>query len=166
MKMGCTPSESFLASTLQCFYNQSCLDLIQTHTNYNFSITPLQTSNSSFSKNTTIDELKRNLFIESWSTDVNYSSYYEQCSPSICFYISVKRFNIFSIIAVVLGFQGGLSIVLKWICPKLIRIGFWMYNKRKNPANSIDATHSVLDSSRVNSNSSENKITSTDSIYQ
>ncbi|CAF1446389.1 unnamed protein product [Adineta ricciae] len=165
MKMGCTPSESFLASTLQCFYNQSCLDLIQTHTNHNFSITPLQMSNSSFSQNTTIDELKRNLFIENWSTDVNYSSYYEQCSPSICFYISVERFNILSIIAAVLGLQGGLSIVLKWICPKLIRIGFWMYNKRKNPANSISTTDSVPDSSHVNSNSDENKTTPTNSIY-
>ncbi|CAF1238357.1 unnamed protein product [Adineta ricciae] len=164
MKMGCTPSESFLASTLQCFYNQSCLDLIQTHTNYNFSITPLQTSNGSFSQNTTIDELKINLFIENWSMDVNYSSYYEQCSPSICFYISVQRFNIFSIIAAVLGLQGGLSIVLKWICPKLIRIGFWIYNKRKNPANSIGATDSIADSSHINSNSDENKTTPTNSI--
>ncbi|CAF1625104.1 unnamed protein product, partial [Adineta ricciae] len=76
----------------------------------------------------------------------------------------VQRFNIFSIIAAVLGLQGGLSIVLKWICPKLIRIGFWIYNKRKNPANSIGATDSVPDSSHVNSNSDENKTTPTNSI--
>ncbi|CAF1035768.1 unnamed protein product [Adineta steineri] len=33
LKIGCTPSESLHASTLECFYNQSCLNLIQRYTN-------------------------------------------------------------------------------------------------------------------------------------
>ncbi|CAF4296305.1 unnamed protein product, partial [Adineta steineri] len=35
LKMGCIPSESFLLSTLECFYNLSCIDLIQQFTSNN-----------------------------------------------------------------------------------------------------------------------------------
>ncbi|CAF4172766.1 unnamed protein product, partial [Adineta steineri] len=34
LKMGCTPTESFLASNLACFYNSSCIKLIYDSTNY------------------------------------------------------------------------------------------------------------------------------------
>ncbi|CAF4184288.1 unnamed protein product, partial [Adineta steineri] len=44
LKTGCTPSESFRLSTLECFYDQSCLDLIQKYTNYHNSSTPLSTN--------------------------------------------------------------------------------------------------------------------------
>ncbi|CAF1440439.1 unnamed protein product [Adineta steineri] len=32
LKIGCTPSESFRASTLECFYNESCVNLIKEYT--------------------------------------------------------------------------------------------------------------------------------------
>ncbi|UJR06647.1 hypothetical protein I4U23_010933 [Adineta vaga] len=131
MKMGCTPSETLFASTLECFYDQSCLDHIQQYTNYNNSLTSLPTTSSRFSKNTTIDELRLSLFIEDWSTQMNYSSYYEQCLPLVCLYTSIKKFNIVYTITLILGLQGGLTIVLKWICPKLVQIGSSIYQKRK-----------------------------------
>ena len=133
MKMGCTPSESFFLSTLECFYDQSCLDLIQKYTKYPHSLTPLSTTKnpSRFSRNTTISELVTNLFIERWSPQINYPSYYEQCSPSVCSYTRVEKFNILYIITVILGIQGGLTIVLKWLCPKLVRIGSKIYRHRK-----------------------------------
>ncbi|UJR19493.1 hypothetical protein I4U23_022622 [Adineta vaga] len=64
MKMGCTPGESFLASTLECFYDQSCLDLIQQYTNYHNSSPPLLITSNYFSQNTTNNDLMHNLFIE------------------------------------------------------------------------------------------------------
>ena len=132
MKMGCIPSESLLASTLECFYDQSCLDLIQQYTNYSKSLHPISTNFSRFLQNTTVNELINNLFIEDWSTTISYSAYYEQCSPSICSYSRVENFNIFYLITILLGIQGGLTIVLKWICPKLVRIAIKIYHDRKN----------------------------------
>ncbi|UJR19296.1 hypothetical protein I4U23_022425 [Adineta vaga] len=132
LKMGCTPSESFLASTLECFYNQSCLNLIQQYTNYNSSLISLSNTTSQYLQNTTIDELRLNLFIEKWITKLNYPSYYQQCLPSICSYISIEKFNILYTITLILGLQGGLTIVLKWICPKLVRIGLKIYYRRKH----------------------------------
>ncbi|CAF1056856.1 unnamed protein product [Adineta steineri] len=131
MKMGCTPSESLLASTLECFYDQSCLDLIQQYTSYRNSSQPLSTTSNGFSQNTTINELIKNLFVEDWSTNMSYSSYYQQCLPLLCSYTTIKKFNVFYTITLILGLQGGLTIVLKWICPKLVRIGSKIYQSRK-----------------------------------
>ena len=146
MKMGCTPSESFLVSTLECFYNQSCLDLIQQFTNNNNSSPFLLNNSTRFLENTTINELIHDLFIEEWSIQRNYSSYYEQCSPSLCSYTHLEKFNVFYIITLILGLQGGLTIVLKWICPYLIRIGTKIYSNRKRR---INVVHSSENSSNI-----------------
>ncbi|CAF1233379.1 unnamed protein product [Adineta steineri] len=138
LKMGCTPSESFRASTLECFYNQSCLTLIQQYTNYKTRIDPIIPSNNSqFSINTTMAELIDHLFIEEWNTTINYSTYFEKCSPLSCSYTYIQRFNLFYIITLLLGLQGGLTIVLKWICPKLVYGLTKIYNYRKRQTNII-----------------------------
>ncbi|CAF3910592.1 unnamed protein product [Adineta steineri] len=138
LKMGCTPSESFRASTLECFYNQSCLDLIQQYTNYKARIDPIIPSNKSrFSINTTMAELIDHLFIEKWNTTINYTTYFEKCLPLSCSYTYIQRFNIFYIITLLLSFQGGLTIVLKWICPKLVYGLAKIYNYRKRQTNII-----------------------------
>ncbi|CAF4190583.1 unnamed protein product, partial [Adineta steineri] len=138
LKIGCTPSESFRASTLECFYNQSCLNLIQQYTNYKARINPIIPSNSSqFSMNTTMAELIDHLFIEEWATNINYSTYFEKCLPLSCSYTYIQRFNLFYIITLLLGFQGGLTIVLKWICPKLVYGLAKIYNYRKRQTNII-----------------------------
>ncbi|CAF1266380.1 unnamed protein product [Adineta steineri] len=137
LKMGCTPSESFRASTLECFYNQSCLDLIQKYTNYKPRIDPISSNKSQFSINTTIAELIDHLFIEEWNTTINYTTYFEKCSPLSCSYTYIQRFNLFYIITLLIGFQGGLTIVLKWICPKLVYGLTKIYNYRKRQTNII-----------------------------
>ncbi|CAF1165707.1 unnamed protein product [Adineta ricciae] len=144
MKMGCTPSESLLASTLECFYDQSCLDLIRRYTNCPNSSVPLSINNSRFLQNTTIDQLAHDLFLEKWSTQVDYPSYYEHCSPSICSYARIERFNVLYTITIILGLQGGLTIALKWICPKLVRIASKIYQNRKKQASSVRPSSHVM----------------------
>ncbi|CAF1281019.1 unnamed protein product [Adineta steineri] len=138
LKMGCTPSESFRASTLECFYNQSCLDLIQQYTNYKARIDPIIPSNKSrFSINTTMAELIDHLFIEEWNTTINYTTYFEKCLPLSCSYTYIQRFNLLYLITLLLSFQGGLAILLKWICPKLVYVLVKIYNYRKRQTNII-----------------------------
>lgn len=51
LKMGCIPSESFRASTLECFYDLSCIHLLQKYTNFtnrNNSTTSLSSSVRSY----------------------------------------------------------------------------------------------------------------------
>ncbi|CAF4016489.1 unnamed protein product, partial [Adineta steineri] len=143
LKIGCTPSESFLLSNLACFYDQSCINLIQQYTNYtnvisstNSSIS-LSITKSQFSINTTIADLINDLFVEEWATNINYSSYYEQCSPLLCSYTYSKQINPLYTITLILGLQGGLTIVLKWICPKIVRTAAKVYHRRKKQTNIV-----------------------------
>ncbi|CAF2889456.1 unnamed protein product [Rotaria sp. Silwood2] len=119
LRIGCTPSESFHASTLECFYDPSCINLIQDNTNYiksiNFtsSLNPLSIMKSQYSINATIAELIDNLFIEQWIATINYSSYFERCSPLLYSYTCIEQFNLLYTVTVLLGLQGGPTIVLK-----------------------------------------------------
>ena len=164
LKMGCTPSESFLASTLECFYDQLCIDLIQQYTSIN-SFVPLSTTMSRFAMNTTISELSSHLFVEEWTTAINYSSYFQQCLPLLCSYTYIQQFSLLYTITVLLGLQGGLTIILKWICPKLVRLITKFGQYRKKQLNVIQPTISLeISSVETNNMNVETSITNLESL--
>ncbi|CAF1633955.1 unnamed protein product [Adineta ricciae] len=129
LKIGCLPSESFHLSTLECFYNQSCLDLLSKWTNSTNSLKPLSIESTRFSLNTTINEFIENFFVEQLSIEMNYSLYYHQCFPLLCSIKFIEKFHVFYLITLFIGLEGGLTIGLKWLSPKLIR--FLLQLKRK-----------------------------------
>ena len=141
-KMGCTPSESFLDSTLECFHDLSCINIIQQYTNYRNKIdntenvAPLVLNESHFSVNATVKELANALFIEEWSTAINYSAYFEQCAPSLCSYIYVQQFDSIYTATFLVGIYGGLTIALKLICPWFVRFIAKTHALRKRRINS------------------------------
>ncbi|CAF0878289.1 unnamed protein product [Adineta steineri] len=137
LKMGCIPSESFRNSTLECFYDESCVQLIQQYTNYTNRIIPLNATNRRFFINTSVAELMNDLFVEEWSKTINYSLYFASCFPSLCSYNYIEKINLLYIVTVLLALQGGLAIVLKWICPLIVRLLFKLYHYRKNRRNII-----------------------------
>lgn len=147
MRVGCTPSESFYLSTLECFYDQSCLDLIQHYTNFSQRLTPLNQTMERFSINATVNELINNVFVAKWNTTTDYSSYFSKCSPLVCSYTYVEPFNPLYAITFLLSLQGGLSIVLKWTCPRIIRLLVKIYHQckkrrmnRVRPISTIETT--------------------------
>lgn len=137
LKIGCTPSESLLSSTLECFYDNSCVNSIKKYTNSTYSFESLSNTTQ---LNLTINELVQKLFTDRWISTKNYSSYYQQCLPSICLYTYVQTVNLIYIASVLLSLQGGLSIVLKEICPKIIKLAVVIKRKRKERLNTV---HSV-----------------------
>ncbi|CAF1521621.1 unnamed protein product [Adineta ricciae] len=46
--------------------------------------------------NTTISKFVDDLFVERWTTKINYSSYYEQCSPLLCSYLNYYHTFLFN----------------------------------------------------------------------
>ncbi|CAF1642375.1 unnamed protein product, partial [Adineta steineri] len=143
LKIGCTPTESFLASSLACFYNLSCINLIYNQLNYSNNIPsvamPLSTDKSRFSSNTPVIDLVNKVFIENWSTAINYSSYFDQCSSSSCSYTYIERVNLLYTVTLISGIYGGLSLILKWLCPMIIRLWFKTYECRKKRTNRIES---------------------------
>ena len=141
LKIGCTPTESFLSSTLECFYDSSCVNIIKEYTNYSSTLESL--SNQSSIKNITIGELVQNLFINQWSTTKTYSSYYQQCAPLLCSYTYIQKANLIYIASFLFGLQGGLTIVLQWICPRIIQFIITIKRNRSNRSNTVHSEHVV-----------------------
>jgi len=148
LKMGCTPSESLHVSTLECFYDELCVDLIREYTNLTI-ISLVNETTSRFHSKTNVSQLIDNLFVEKWLTSMNYSSYYEQCLPSSCSYTYVQHFHILYFITFIFGLQGGLTIVLDWISPRIVRIIFKIYEKRKKQLNAVGPECSTIKPSTV-----------------
>ena len=116
--LGCTPMESLFRSTLECLYNQTCVDLIN--------ISPMQPldafSPSRYSLNTNVDELVKKMFIERWSFDVSYSQFFNACKPATCTYLISQQRSILQLVTIALGFYGGLRAILYFAAPYLIAI--------------------------------------------
>ena len=148
-KMGCTPTESFLMSTLECFYNASCIHQMQEQIKYNATTNftdasiPLSANSSQYLPNTTVANLVDQLFIETWSTTINYTAYFQLCSPTSCSYTYVQHVSLLYTVTIVLGLFGGLNFVLKWISPAIIQIFLRVYQYREKRSNLIHHEHDI-----------------------
>ena len=125
MYTGCYIFESLLQSTLECFYNQSCFDKLQS------AMSPTIRSNatildpslaSNYSIHSTVSELLASLMVEEWQWTTKYDQYYEACHPTECQYTVVGRNDAIYIVTTVIGLVGGLFAVLKIIVPLLVNV--------------------------------------------
>ena len=70
----------------------------------------------------TVEELITSMFIEEWSSNVSYSTFFIQCKPLLCSYSVSQRKDILRITAILLGIYGGLTTILRFVTPSLITI--------------------------------------------
>ncbi|CAF4902373.1 unnamed protein product, partial [Rotaria sp. Silwood1] len=76
-QVGCVPQNALLQSTLECFYNQSCLDIVITLTGALRTVFALNISNSisRFDPRTTIGDIFDNLMLESCRFSIPRSTF-------------------------------------------------------------------------------------------
>ncbi|CAF0808728.1 unnamed protein product [Adineta steineri] len=118
MLVGCLPRDSMLQSTLECFYNRSCLNLI----GISQAIIPLNAGASSrFRVNTIVNTLFEQLFVETWQNSSNFTSYYNACYPEACSYTYTQPGNFLYAITMLLSLIGGLTTVLGIVVPLLVK---------------------------------------------
>ncbi len=138
--VNCLPVESLRLSSLECFYNASCIQmLIEWHSFgvSNLTIDPRVTNvipldpmvNSRFSPNTTLSTISAQLFIEDWTNSTNFSSYYNQCAPDECTYTYETRFNTAYIISTLFGIVGGLAVALRILIPPAVKLLRRIYDR-------------------------------------
>ncbi|CAF0864402.1 unnamed protein product [Adineta steineri] len=81
--MGCYLVEALFLSTLECFYNKSCMtDLdkfFHSPRNESWIFSALNASLSQANKS--IESIVNELMVDDWSESVNFSSYYYKCAP-------------------------------------------------------------------------------------
>jgi hypothetical protein len=132
MVLGCLPVDSVLSSTLECFYNQSCVQMLIDWRTFDISdmfqpftlnITALDPSAPSrFSSNTLLNTIVSQLLVEEWINTTDPIAHYEQCKPSTCTYTYTARYNTFYVVTSVLGLWGGLSVILRLIVPFIVKL--------------------------------------------
>ena len=125
MNVGCLPLEALLQSSLQCFYNQTCIVQLQL---YIYSTAPMNpralnsSLQSQYLPNATIQLLLDQLMVERWNWSSMYESYYGECQPEECSYTYETKNDAIYIITTVIGLFGGLVTVLKLIVPYVVKL--------------------------------------------
>ena len=122
--VGCYVIESSLQSTLECFYDQTCLSTIQS-----FGSSPIEMNvkaldsslPSQYHVNSTIQDLINDLMVEQWNISEDHNNYYAECQPARCTYTYSARNDAIYIIVTLIGLLGGLITVLKIIVPLLVQ---------------------------------------------
>ncbi|CAF1155414.1 unnamed protein product [Rotaria sordida] len=122
-QVGCVPQNALLQSTLECFYNQSCLDIVISLTDALRTVSALNISNSfsRFSPTTTIGILFDNLMVESWENSTDFAAYFQACAPKACSYSYLQRFFLTYMIATMASIFGGLSVALRITSPWFVK---------------------------------------------
>jgi hypothetical protein len=118
--VGCFPIEALLQSTLECFYNRTCMKVFN---KMNVEDNPDEYSilNESLKSpaNETIRAIVNRLMVDEWQLNVSFSSYYNACSPFSCTFEYTSRRNSLIFITIVSGLSTGLQILFV-ICLRLI----------------------------------------------
>ncbi|CAF3952300.1 unnamed protein product, partial [Adineta steineri] len=133
--VGCYTTEALLRSTLECFYNQTCIDQLQYYLSPPVpkNVTALDSSlPSQYSEDSTIEDLLNNLMIEEWNSTQIYDRYYDECQPIECTYTINTKNNILYVITTLIGIIGGLTRVSKILVPILVKIIVYCFRKWRN----------------------------------
>ena len=137
----CFPMDIALKSTLECWYNQTCLDAVFTEmARYgipnNISISALSNDlNTRFPINKYMETIVDEMLMENWSNRISYDAYYQSCAPLSCSYKIEERFDSTVVILTILAVYSGLNKALRLLIPALVRIVLFMierYRRRQN----------------------------------
>jgi hypothetical protein len=131
---GCYVVESLLQSTLECFYDQQCIDKLRVCISVSSSVnvTVLDASLSSeYSMNSTIKELVDNLMIKQWNVSSNFENYYNECQPIERTYTFETKNDVIYIVTTLFGVAGGLTTVLELVVPRFVNIIAYYVRKQR-----------------------------------
>ncbi|UJR29659.1 hypothetical protein I4U23_017207 [Adineta vaga] len=122
----CTSLEALLPSQFDCLYNIQCIQLFINHfpSLDHFNINWTNSTLPSEQSNMTVYKRFFDLFIEDWSTKVNYLKYFNECSPLSCSYTITDQRDISYALTTFISLYGGLIIIFRLIAPMLIKF-FW-----------------------------------------
>ena len=134
----CLPIQTMFASSLECFYNETCLEILLSSYEESINVSVLnETLSSRFSRNTKIEVLVNELFLEIMQNEKKHRSYFEECAPITCSYTYSESFDWLSAVPTLIAVFGGLSTVLRVISPYLLKLFF--YGKRKRQSTSVES---------------------------
>ena len=124
---GCFPMEALFQSTLECFYNWTCVDKIReffyayaTTTALNISTLAI-TSQWPNDTMETVASIVERLMVNTWEKNISFTSYFQTCAPASCTFEYFSRPHTLFVITTVIGIFGGLSTALKILVLIILR---------------------------------------------
>ncbi|CAF1306606.1 unnamed protein product [Adineta steineri] len=130
-----------LESTLECIYDQDCLNTI-TQMLLAESIQPLFSTRTRFkSSNTTkLTIIASELFIEHWGVEFVYEKYFASCQPKTCSYVSSERFQIMDSMGTIFTIYSGICILLQFIIPIGFKLVYKCFYRRNRQITAMDTS--------------------------
>jgi hypothetical protein len=120
--IGCMPINSLVYSSLECFYNQTCINQIIPFLSTNHTFTAMTISEENvFTFNSTTQSIVDRVMVEKWAKNISYQQYYEECAPKSCTYTKLEQYNSMFVLTKVIGLLGSLILVLTLVIPPIIR---------------------------------------------
>ena len=118
---GCLPINSLVQSSLECFYNQTCVDQLASFVvgGEQFSAIDLHPQ-SLFHQNSTVESILNGVMIEHWKSNFSYPDYFYHCKPMFCSYFIHERRTAIFVLTQIIGLLGGLTLILTLIIPKVV----------------------------------------------
>ena len=141
--VGCYVTEATLQSTLECFYDETCLTQFLSYLRGNPSIDVFPLDRSLLVRTTvqsTIQELVNYLMVEKWKFSSSFPDYYQQCQPVECIYTKLTRNDVIYTATTLFGIIGGLSTVQRILAPlvvKTIRLIIRRFRRQVTPVMSL-----------------------------
>ncbi len=123
-QMGCYIDEAIRQSTLECFFNQSCIDTLKFYLGFNqsFNTKALDLNAISFFNITSlINDIISNLMVDQWVSNDSFKIYYDKCQPSSCSYTLTMKKSFIVVLTTLIGLFGGLAKVLHITVPFIIK---------------------------------------------
>ena len=123
---GCFITRALLRSTLECFYNTSCIGKLQSYFTYNSStyFPPLRSSPSSrYANDSKIQAIVNQMMVEVWNWSAIHEGYYNRCQPAACIYTFSVRNDALYIATTLFGLVGGLITTLRLCIPIAVKCG-------------------------------------------
>lgn len=118
---GCLPINSLVQSSLECFYDQTCVDQLASLVadGEQFSAIDLHPQ-SLFQQNSTVEFILDGTMIEHWKSNFSYRDYFDHCKPIYCSYFFNERHTAIFVLTQIIGLLSGLTLILTLIIPKLV----------------------------------------------
>ena len=129
-KGGCLPVNTHLDSTLECFYNSNCLNIIIESNNK--IPKSLNKSQGKYSISTNVLTLLSKLFIEQWNSTFSYKNYIKKCSPFLCTYSYEHRSHFIQIVTTFFSVIGGLYTgIYLFVQQIILRLLIWKKKRKR-----------------------------------
>jgi hypothetical protein len=120
MKVGCTPKDSLFQSTLECLFDNDCLERLVIYTGASFMPSPLNITTqplSRFNLNATLEMIFQQLMLESLNNVSSFGGYFRTCAPEFCTYSYSQQFSIGYMLAMLIKLVGGLNVMFGTLSP-------------------------------------------------